>query len=256
VTVVGGAVCLVSIVLLYLLMGVLWRVGRPRRRPAGDAGTAAIEFVLVFPVAMVIVMVMIQSMLLVTQNILVHYSAYIAARAAVVWVPEKVSYVETRNVVADADSSGKIDHIRKAAVWALTPAGAAKAGAGGAVGGDDTAAQEAAYRRLFSLYGRQPPNWITRMYPNMHDYAHDYTDVMLRPPAADGVYGDHEALTVTVRHTMFLSVPYVNRLFADKDLPEGDYGTEVEASYTLTNQGVEDDIDVEVFPRYVGRDEE
>ena len=37
---------------------------------------------------------------------------------------------------------------------------------------------------------------------------------------------------------------------------DGDYATEAFATYTLTNQGVEDEIDVEVFPRYVGRGEE
>ena len=36
----------------------------------------------------------------------------------------------------------------------------------------------------------------------------------------------------------------------------GDYGTDVVASFALTNQGEEDDIDVEVFPRYAGRGEE
>ena len=120
VTVVGGVVFLASIVLLYLLAGVLWRTGRGRRRTTGDAGTAAIEFVLVFPIALTIVLVMIQSMLLVTQNIVVHYSAYIAARAAIVQVPRKVSYIEPRNVVAEPDSSEKMAHILKAAIWAVT----------------------------------------------------------------------------------------------------------------------------------------
>ena len=34
----------------------------------------------------------------------------------------------------------------------------------------------------------------------------------------------------------------------------GDYATQVEASYALTNQGIEDDMDVEIFPQTVGKD--
>ena len=120
--------------------------------------------------------------------------------------------------------------------------------------------QQDAYRRVHAIYDEDPPRWITSMFPHMFEYAQRYTTVELDPPTEGGQYGDTEDLTVTVRHVLYLGVPYVGRVFAlggnAKRLPNGDYGTEVAATYTLTNQGVEDDIDVEVFPRYVGRGEE
>ncbi len=262
VTVVAGSIFLTCAVLLFLLAGAMWRLGRQRRQQMpSDAGTASIEFVLVFPVALAIVLVMIQSMLLVTNNLFVHYSAYIGARAAVVWVPERVTYVEDRNRVSSPDSSVKMQHIYHAAVWALTPAGASKEDAAGSGMAPLTSEpQEEAYRRVFAIYGEDSPGWITRMMPHMYAYAQEQTEVTLDPPASNDMYGDTEDLTVTVRHIVYLGVPYVGRAFAlggsARRLPNDDYGTEVVASYTLTNQGVEDNIDAEIFPRYVGRGEE
>ncbi len=263
-TLIGGGAFLGSLVGLYLLVGVLWRLGRARREqaPGGEAGTAALEFVLLFPVALGIVLVMVQSVLLVSQNLLVHYSAYLGARAAIVWVPEKVSYVEPRNVVCDPAGSEKFRRIRQAVIYGLVGAGAGEAGAGGAQGGDteDTFLQQETFERLHSLYDEPVPAWIRRTYVPKYAYVSEYTQLELRPPREGGVYGDHEDLSVTVRHTLYLSVPYANRIFSlgdsGKRLPGGDYGTEVEATCTLVNQGEEDDIDVEVFPRYVGRGEE
>jgi len=253
----AGAVCLASIVLLYLIAGALWRLGRGRRRADGSAGTAAIEFVLLFPIALSIVLVMIQSMLVVVGNIVVHYSAFAAARAAVVHVPEKLSYEEPRNVVADPAYSGKFHRIRCAAVEAVKGVSAGKQGAGGSGGSGGAIVLEQGIDRFFSLYDRPSPRWVRTMLPSKYEYAWDYTEVSLQPPDNGQQYGDHEDLTVSVRHMLYLSMPYARALFG-KPLPggTGDYATEATATYTLTNQGVEDEIDVEVFPRYVGRSQQ
>jgi hypothetical protein len=254
-TLYAGGMLLGSAAALCLLVGVVWRLGRDersRRTRTGQSGTAAIEFALVFPFALIIALLMIQSVLAVSGNLAVHYAAYAAARSAVVWVPEKLWAEEPRNVVADPGASRKLPHIRAAAVFALVPVSAGKTGVGGA-GGGNPATITGGMATFFQTRGSSVPNWVrTTLAAKLH-YAWDYTEVTLFPPANRVQYGDHEELKVSVRHMLYLSVPYVNRFFGDP-LPGGggDYGRPVEAAYALTNQGVEDDIDIEQFPRPAG----
>ncbi len=257
-TLLAGSLLLGTGLVLYVLMGAMWRLGREgrSRRSGSQAGTAAIEFALVFPFALSIVLVMIQSMLVVSGNLAVHYAAYMAARSAVVWVPEKVSYEEPRNVVSDPLASAKFHRIRSAAVYALMPVAAGKSGAGGTGASGGAATVREGVGRYFELSGWGQPRWIETMLEAKFRYAWDYTEVVLYPPADGPAYGDHEDLRVQVRHMLYLSVPYAKLIFG-RELPagNGDYGTSVEAAYALTNQGVEDEIDVEQFPRTVGKDE-
>ena len=261
-TVRHGGIALGSLVVLYLLAALMWRMGRARKRSAGSDGTAAIEFVLVFPIAMVVALVMIQSMLVAAGNVVVHYAGYAAARAAIVHVPANLSYDEPRNVVADPGISEKLHRIRMAAVEAVKGVSAGKRGAWGA-GGDGGDVLREGYDRFYALSNRKTPKWVHTMLAGKWEYALAYTRVDLVDPAEDEEdedlnvpkYGDHEDLTVTVRHELYLSVPIAKHVFG-RPLVGGsgyDYATATSATYTLTNQGQEDQIDVEVFPRYVGR---
>ena len=258
-TIVAGGLVIASALILAMLVGGLWRLGRAGRskRVAGrEAGTAANEFALVFPCALMIVLVMIQAMLVVAGNLAVHHAAYAAARAAVVWVPEKLSYEEPRNVVTDPELSAKFHRIRCAAVYALLPVSAGKPGAGGTGGAGGAASVREGMARFFELSGTNPPRWVETMLDAKFQYAWDYTEVVLFPPEMGPVYGDHEDMRVQVRHMLYLPVPYANRIFgAALGAGDGDYGTPVAATYALTNQGVEDEIDVEQFPRTVGKDD-
>jgi hypothetical protein len=258
-TLYAGGVLLAAVVGLYLLGGAMWRLGRsqrPARVRREQAGTAAIEFALVFPIALMIVLVMIQSMLVVTANLAVHRAAYDAVRAAITWVPEKVSYEEPRNVVGDPDSSAKFHRVRSAAVYAVMAISAGKPGAGGAGSAGSAGTIADGIRTFFERSGKIPPRWVETMLEPKFQYAWDFTEVTLFPPANGAIYGDHEDLSVRVRHVIYLAVPYANRIFGQELAGgSGDYGTEAEATYALTNQGIEDDIDVEQFPRTVGRDE-
>ena len=253
--IVSGAAALVSLLAIYVLGGALWRLGRGRASPAdtSDSGTAAVEFALLFPVALMIVLIMIQSALVLSANLVVHHAGYAAARAAITWVPEKLSYDEPRNVVAAPGQSEKLHRIRAAAVYKLLPISASR---GGSSGGDSALIQDG-LTRFYTLYGAEVPGWIGNMLPGKYEYAWEHTEVALHPPANGQIYGDNEELRVWLRHTVYLSVPYASRVFAmlgaGGELSEGGFGTDVEVTYTLTNQGVEDEIDVEQFPRYVGR---
>jgi len=66
-------------------------LGRRRRVLAGQDGLAVVEFVLLFPVALAIVLVMIQTAMMMAGNMLVHYSAFAAARSAMVIAPSEVT---------------------------------------------------------------------------------------------------------------------------------------------------------------------
>lgn len=268
-TILMGILLLASLAATVVLLPALWRLGQAARRVtrSGRAGTASIEFVLVLVVAVPIVLIMIQSMLLVVGNLAVHYAAYNAARAAVVWVPEKVygqagvygsdwqdgDLDEPRNVVSGTDGSVKYRHVRNAAVYSVMPVCA-----GNEVAGARPPVQrvQEGLQRFFSANNQTPPTWITKQLANKLCYADNYTEVELALPANGTVYGDFEDLRVRVRHTLYMSVPYANRVmafFSGKELGNGHYGTDVEVWSVLTNQGLEDDIDLEVFPRYVGR---
>lgn len=256
----AGAVALACLVGLYILTGTAWRLGRSQRkirpRPR-EVGTAAIEFALLFPFALMIVLVMIQSMLLVAGNLAVHQAAYAAARSAIVWVPANLSDDEPKNVLASPASSAKLHHIRSAAVYAVMPVSAGKAGLGGEDPGN-AAVIQAGLERFWQLYGSSAPNWVRTMLAGKYRYAWSFTEVSLSDPADGAAYGDHETITVKVRHKLYLSVPYADMVFSlidGEELPgaSGHYAMIVNAACSLTNQGVKDDIDVEQFPRYVER---
>ncbi len=256
----AGAASLVCLVGLYILTGAAWRLGRTRRkgrpRPA-EAGTAAIEFALLFPFALMIVLVMIQSMLLVAGNLAVHHAAYAAARSAIVRIPENLSYGEPRNVLALPEFSAKFHRIRSAAVYAVMPVSAGKEGLGGMDPGGAAVIQEG-FEKFWQLYGSSAPNWVQTMLVGKYQYAWNFTEVSLSDPAGGGAYGDHETISVQVRHMLYLSVPYAGMVFSlagGGELPgaPGHYATTIDVTYALTNQGVEDEIDVEQFPIYVGQ---
>jgi hypothetical protein len=261
-TLVSGSAFLVSIVILYFVLGAMWRLARARRAAGASAsaedGSVAVEMVLLLPIALAIVLIMVQSTLLLVGNLAVHYAAYMATRAAVVWVPEKVSEDEARNVVSGPGSSVKLQHIKLAAVYAVMPVGASKDGAGGAPAADGSDVLQTGITQFFGDFNAQAPGWVRTMLKAKFDYANEFTEVTLGPPA-DGIkYGDHEDLHVSVRHQLYIALPYVGKAFATLGGATAlgssdDYATEVVVVYALGNQGVEDDIDVEVFPRQVGR---
>ena len=252
-TIIGGLTLMGGLVALLVILGAIRRLGT-KPRPDGDAGTATIEMALVFPILLVVVLVMIQSMLVVSGNLAVHLAAYAGARSAIVWIPEGgwngQAGLEARNIVGDPATSVKFQHIHQAVVLTLTPVCAGKSGAGGAGNAIvDSQTIVAGIGRYYSQSGQATPAWVNNMLKAKLQYAQEFTEVTLDPPASPPAYGEHEDIRVHVRHRLYLPVPYVCRLFGEV-LPNGiDYATSVEAAYSLTNQGSVDQIDVEVFPR-------
>ena len=229
----------------------LWRIGR-RARPAGTDGTAMIEFALVLPVLLGLVLMMIQVSMLLGGNLCVHYAAYAAARAAVVQVPMNLSPPggEPANVVWPEGASAKLDRITDAAVWAVMPV------SNGRRGGDEADATTliSGLERFFDDYGQARPAWLDERLARKFHYARDHTYVKLEAPLSGTAYGPHEDLKIVVEHDLHLAVPLAAKVFASLSgvdgvtLGDGEYAVRVKAYCMLTNEGEQNYIDIETWP--------
>ena len=255
------AVVLTGVIALVFMAVVMRRLGaasRPVSTPAEQRGlvrnthaTATIEFVLVFPIVLFVALLVAQSTLLMGGNIFIHYSAFAATRAAIVQVPT-VNEEEECNQVIDAIGHAKHDAIRRAAALALLPVAGRlenSVNASGLVDG---------LNAHYDAYQKPRPNWINSLIAKRYAYVEANTDIKLfaieidkadpnhpivnfiDPPAT---FGPRDPITVRVSHRLSLTVPYVSIFYADdKHAPETGTGryANVEAQYTLTNEGVLD----------------
>ncbi len=253
-----GAVLCGGMAATILLVRMLWRAGRAgRKRRRSQDGTALLEFTLVLPILLTLVLVMIQSSLLMGGNLCVHYAAFCAARSAITHVPAYYGESEPANVVDAPLVSRKMRTIREAAAWALMPV---------SCGDEDYPASDellaGGMAEFFSSYGREAPSWLDDRIARKFQYAMDHTDVELAEPDPlaegddpAGAYATHEILHVKLRHVLYLSVPYANWLFrqldrqggVDLDFRDGEYGLLVQTRCSLTNEGPQDFVDVEQF---------
>ncbi len=239
-----GVVLMVATVALQIVLAAMTRLGRSRKASFADdqRGVAMIEFVLLFPIAFGIILVMVQTAQLMKGNMFVHYAAFSAARSAVVQIPRSLAG-EDRNWLDGPESSAKLQRIRRAAVLAVLPvAGALR---DHAVPPADVDIVAAGIESLYQAYGDSPPNWLSRKFADQYAYANAHTTVEVGPPADEesGVYGDREDIRVTVRHELHLVLPYVGRMLGEELSGEpGEYYSEVFASYVLVNQGRPDNL--------------
>ena len=273
-----GLALLLATVALSVLLCVLWRLGQVARArsaaPAGQDGAAMLEFALALPIALMLVLIMIQSSLLMGGNLCVHYSAWCAARSAIVTIPLDTGGAEGPNVMDTYDASGKHLRIRLAALWALLPI----SGGGldlpeadecrGHVSDDgrplcDGRRLVEHLREFFLRYNPDLPRWLDD--PKDPDdphrppllavkahYADAHTEVVVAEPRLPDGYGESEDIRVSVRHEFYLSVPYAARVFSvlasdGLALGQGHYATTIHASTRLTNEGVHDYIEEEIL---------
>ncbi len=269
--VLAAALAVASAAALPLIGGAVWHAARRERqrrrasREHAESGTAMVEFAMVLPIALFIVLVMAQSTMLMTGVVCVHRSAYEAARTAIVTIPDGLRQVdlaappdpEGHNMMQEFHfsvmhgGSPKGQRIWRAAVVANMPVSSSSPDMPEADAGSLVAGLEG----FFSAYARNTPSWVHRYLGRKLQYAQEYTAVDLRPPAAGDKYGENEDVTVRVEHTLYLSVPYVNRLFAnlvddgvELNFGAGEYGVVVRAACTLTNEGVQDFVEEEEPP--------
>ena len=260
--------CAVGMAWLFVLVwksGRAGRVGRSQTRGSvvgegglgGEAGTATIEFALVFPVLLVMVLTLIQTTLMFTGNLFIHYAAFSAARRAIVEIPRDLPG-EGPNRIA-LSNSRKREGIRRAAVLAMMPVSGPGTASRSSVGG--------VIDQLYRQAGQDPPRWADTLVDRRLGYADQYTDVQVAkidPRATDvkdiyqtklpasttpdgvgvydaGEFGPRDAVGVVVTHEFFLSVPFVARFFSDGGDGDDDRRyAELVGRFMLTNEGVMD----------------
>lgn len=212
---------------------------------------ATIEFALVFPIALFLMLTLAQTTLVMGSLSYVHYAAYSATRAAIVQIPRDLPETdEPANAIYVDLRSPKFAAIRRAAVLSLVPVAGRLAESGTA-----TQTYVAGLSHHFASYGMSDPAWLTNLAADRLRYADAYTRVTLlrtTVPSPQEVefdelrngrhtFSPREAISVRVEHELHLAVPYASMLFAD-DWHETRDGLSryslVEAQYTLTNEGV------------------
>jgi hypothetical protein len=247
-----AAIALGCALLAAWLGAALAAIGRRARWPGTAEGGAMVEFALVLPFLLMIVLLMVQSALLMGGQLCVNYAAFCAARSAVVQVPADFGRDEPPN----APGPRKMERVRLAALWAVLPVSD-----GGYEGQSaDGRALRDGLERFFAAYGQDAPGWVDERLARKLAYAEQYTDVALSSeqtqdyPLYDETYTGFAAntdLRADVRHTLRLSVPFAARIFAAGDdgvrLPGGRYGMEMRTRCTLINQGRQDYVDVEIW---------
>lgn len=232
--------------------GALRRAGR---RLAGDGGVTTVEFALVFPVVLTLILMLTQAMLLLAAQTVVHYAAYAGVRVAAVRLPEAfvapesglplADDVEDRPVVFSIVEGGELyERIEDAVAAALAP-----------VGGEISASSEdqAAADAVAEFFARaevEAPKWVQGVYPRRLAYARDATTFslywveqtdagvwawrLINDPdrASDPGLPVNAVVGLTLRHQLNLSVPYASAIFADgrRSVDGGEEGyTNIEA---------------------------
>lgn len=236
------------------LGGGLALIGRCSAKAKGDAGGAMVEFALVLPFLLMIVLVMVQSALLMGGQICVNYAAFCAARSAAVQIPADMGMSEPPNYLG----SRKAERVRIAALWGLLPV---------SYGGYERSFPEGdivrdGLDRFFDRYGQDVPGWVDDRLGRKLAYADRYTEVEIDDAEQTRTYtlvsGDEYTgfapntdVTVTVRHVLHLSVPFAARVFSAAgdgvSTGDGQYGMLMTTRCTLINQGQQDYVDVETW---------
>ena len=214
-------------------------------------GTATIEFTLVFPILLFLIMLLTQSTLLMGATIICNHAAFAATRAAVVIIP--LNYPqrdEPFNTIHSFNDSYKTARIRKAAVMAVLPAAGRLETP---VGDLDPEQLVTAMHHYYASHDMQAPLWVDTHLPEKLNYADAHTEVtILRTRVMDGhlylmpvqgsyTFGPRDPVTVRVNHRMNLAVPYVGLIFADGRNASslgGSLYTNIVSQCTLPNEGI------------------
>lgn len=228
---------------------------RPAVNPLTDTnGTATIEFALVFPILLFMMLLLTQTTTLMAGNIFVNYAAYAATRSAIVQIPRNLSD-DPANRFTASSGHAKHDAIVRSAAMALVPVAGRKASSDV---GADSASFASGLAHYYESYNRDAPNWIDSLAAARLNYAMDHTRIIAhRTQVVDAQtvefvqvsqgqsiqYDPREAITIRVEHDLNLAVPYVNRIYSTGEHEDGSRQYRLmSAKYTLTNEGVRDEM--------------
>jgi len=227
--------------------GALRRLSHFRRRLHSESGTATVEFLLVFVVALWVCLILLQTVLMFTGNLFVHYAAFAATRSAIVQVPanrdESAAAAGEGTGMTLASDGAAFDAAWRAAAYAMMPvSGKLSSGRG------EPVAFRAGLDSFFSAYQQPSPPWVGRLAGQRLTYALRRTTVQQRATTgfsgsrSGEPFGPRDPLTLEVSHRLHLSIPYASALFSD-----GKHGTlggttayaDVSATCTMTIEGTD-----------------
>ena len=195
----------------------------PRRLAARlheDRGTATVEFVLVFGPALMVCLILLQTVLLFSANFFIYYAAYSATRSAIVHIPHGL--IGGGGQLTEGDDAYR--SAENAAAFALLPvSGRGNVAAGTATGLVDGLAE------LYASYDTPAPNWVARLAAARLAYARQHTRLVMldtvtgpgdsvdlvRADPAGLAFGPKDPVSLGVTHRLHLSIPFASMIFAD-----------------------------------------
>jgi hypothetical protein len=243
-----------------LLAALEWRLLRAlacaRATAAGPRairGAAVFEFALLFPIAVMILAIIVQLSLMLTGNLAVNYAAYAAARAAVVQIPRDLALSggEGPNELVYDPFSAKMRQIRRAAALAVTPV------AGRVPPLFDGQSIQSGLARLYAQAGVMPRAGLGGAFAEKFTYADLRTRIVaveefdeqtlawsgLSPnsPLPSYVFAPNRPVRVKIEHDLQLGVPFARTIFSGASFQDASgethYYATVAAYYELTNEG-------------------
>ncbi len=264
-----AVLCLVLLFYMGLRLravSVRYRKAGVRQRLSDDSGVVMIEFVLVTPILLIVTLLLIQTMLVFTGLFYVQYSAFAAARAAIVTIPADLEQPPNEMSMRGMKAS----NIVGSAIVALMPiSGRENSVTNPQVEIDEQVFTdlEQAFSEMYSALGQPQPNWVDELLAQRLYYALNHTEVELAqvyPGSGSGTvlfegmdgyttFGPKDAIAVTVHHEFALSVPLASRVFtavgesgsytpagrdSDSPGPPGQW-TKISSRAILTNEGID-----------------
>lgn len=213
-----------------------------------ESGSSAVEFVMVLPPLVVLLLMVLQIALIVQAKFVVNYAAFCAARSAIVVIPDDVSRTEPRNRLTDPDTSEKIEVIHHAAALPLTaisPLPGFSFATGVPVLTDPNAIAELWKLAPFDVGPRSMVVQVTSRAPYAYHKQNTAVKVLTQQGAEGGSFQEHDWVTVKVSYRYFLAVPVAKKLFGtsyfgNSILPlffGSDYYYPIVEQYTLPMDG-------------------
>jgi Flp pilus assembly protein TadG len=225
------------------------RYKRTRRSRASEAGVSALEFTLLLPLFLTLVLTILQIALIVQAKFVVNKAAYCAVRSAIVTIPGNIVSSKTRkqdahNQVAISDeNSPKMRIIHRAAAFPLisiSPLLSGAAATGTAIN-PALLGPLARVAAVFSAGAKSAPGELVQRAHYAYDNANTKVEIIPQNEGQRrGRFGDHDPVTVRVTYRYFLTVPIAS-LILGKAYPTSIGGSgryiEITEQYTLLNEG-------------------
>ncbi len=183
-----------------------------------ESGASAVEFVLVLPALAVLLLMILQIALIVQAKFVVNYAAFCAARSAVVVIPDEVSGrpSESRNQIADPDSSNKTETIQHSAALPLTaisPLPGFSVARGVPVLTNPAVIADLIRLAPFDVTPRSMMGQVMLRAPYAYHLENTAVKVVTPQGTNGGSFRDHDWVTVQVQYRYYLAVPFAKKLF-------------------------------------------